>query len=236
MMATTNLQAKIFCGTALLLGLATPVTRAADTAELQLAMMMDDMMGMMGGMKGGMPPADNPMSAPSPSGAMRPPMSSPPSMSNMPGRARNAGTPDSMAPRSKLPGSPGASHLYHIGATGFFLDHPQHITLSTDQQAALNRIKEKALLEQSTFDRRIEDAEQDLWTLTAADTPDAAKIEPRVRGTEKLRADQRMAFISAVGEASKILTLDQRAVLLGSKPPMGTLAPTSGKPAVMPPM
>src|SRR5581483_2029194 len=42
-------------------------------------------------------------------------------------------------PRSALPGFPGASHLYHIGATGFFLDRTDHIALSTDQQVALNK-------------------------------------------------------------------------------------------------
>ena len=33
---------------------------------------------------------------------------------------------------SALPGFPGSSHLYHIGSTGFFLDHPTHITLTSD--------------------------------------------------------------------------------------------------------
>ena len=40
--------------------------------------------------------------------------------------------------QSALPGFLGASHLYHIGATGFFLDHPQHIALTLEQQAGLN--------------------------------------------------------------------------------------------------
>lgn len=35
---------------------------------------------------------------------------------------------------SALPGFPGASHVYHIGQTGFFLDHPEHITLTDEQQ------------------------------------------------------------------------------------------------------
>ena len=35
---------------------------------------------------------------------------------------------DGMSMPSALPGFPGQSHLYHIGATGFFLDHPEHIT------------------------------------------------------------------------------------------------------------
>jgi Spy/CpxP family protein refolding chaperone len=114
-----------------------------------------------------------------------------------------------------LPGFPGASHVYHIGATGFFLDHPEHVTLTTKQQTALNGLKEKALLEKSTFQRKIEEAEQELWTLTASDQPDAAKIEAKVREVEKLRGDQRLAFIRAVGEAAKVLTDEQRKALLG---------------------
>ena len=33
-------------------------------------------------------------------------------------------------PSSAMPGQPGASHLYHIGSTGFFLNHSRHITLT----------------------------------------------------------------------------------------------------------
>lgn len=121
--------------------------------------------------------------------------------------------------QSALPGFPGASHLYHIGATGFFLDHPQHIALTTEQQAGLNKAKEQALLAKSTADRAIEQAEQGLWTLTAADQPDAAKIEAKLREVEKLRSDERLAFIRAVGDASKLLTDEQRKSLTGFAPP-----------------
>ena len=119
---------------------------------------------------------------------------------------------------SALPGFPGMSHLYHIGSTGFFLDHPTHITLTPDQQMTLNRMKEKATLEQSDADRKIAEAEQQMWQLTAADSPDADKIEAKTREVEKLRADQRLAFIRAVGEAAKVLTPEQQQVLLGAKP------------------
>jgi Spy/CpxP family protein refolding chaperone len=118
-----------------------------------------------------------------------------------------------------LPGFPGASHIYHIGATGFFLDHPDHIKLTIEQQTELNADKEKALLEKSSSQRKIDEAEQELWMLTGSDKPDAAKIESKVRGIEKLRADQRMAFIRAVGEAAKLLTDEQRQVLLGHSKP-----------------
>ena len=125
------------------------------------------------------------------------------------GHGRMAAAPGAM-PQSALPGFPGASHLYHIGATGFFLDHPQHIALTTEQQAGLNKAKEQALLAKSTADRAVEQAEQELWTLTAADQPDAAKIEAKIAEIGKLRGDERLAFIRAVGDASKLLTDEQR--------------------------
>ena len=135
-------------------------------------------------------------------------------------------------PQSALPGFPGASHLYHIGATGFFLDHPQHIALTTQQQAALNQAKEQAALSKSTADRAVKQAEQELWMLTAADQPDAAKIEAKLAEIGKLRADERLSFIRAVGDASKILTDEQRKILTGFAPPVSAVPAA----APMPPM
>jgi hypothetical protein len=136
------------------------------------------------------------------------------------GSMNQAGRPgmksmDKMKKAAALPGFPGASHIYHIGATGFFLDHPEHIKLTTQQQTTLNGLKEKALLDKSTSQRKIDEAEQELWALTASDRPDAAKIDAKVREIEKLRGDQRLAFIRAVGEAAKVLTDEQRKTLLG---------------------
>ena len=163
---------------ALALGVATPLW-AQDPRRL--AMMDMDEMGMMKKMdpmakKGGMGdkpmtgtmPADASMPANDQANTMQQPMAAPP-RADMMGRMRgsmNSRGMSNMAPSASLPGFPGASHLYHVGATGFFLDHPQHIALSIDQLTALNRIKEKALLDRSSFDRRIADAEQELWTLS----------------------------------------------------------------------
>lgn len=117
---------------------------------------------------------------------------------------------------SALPGFPGASHIYHIGATGFFLDHPDHITLSAEQQMKLNQAKRKALLDKSKMQLKIEEAEQDLWELTGSDEPDANKIQAKVQEIEKKRGEQRLTFIRAVGEAAKVLTEEQRKALLGT--------------------
>ncbi|WP_419580201.1 Spy/CpxP family protein refolding chaperone [Stieleria magnilauensis] len=116
---------------------------------------------------------------------------------------------------SALPGFPGASHLYHIGQTGFFLDHPEHITLTDQQQKKLNTIKESSLLATSTSERKIAEAEQELWVLTAADQPDISKIEAKVKEIASLTVNNRIEFIRAVGNAADILTEDQRQTLVG---------------------
>ena len=132
---------------------------------------------------------------------------------------------------SILPGFPGASHIYHIGASDFFLDHPQHITLSTEQETKLVKMKQKALTAKASAQRKIEEAEQQLWELTGSDQPDAPKMDAKVREVEKLRGDQRMAFIQSVGESAQVLTDEQRKILIGEAQP----ATTAPHPAAHPP-
>lgn len=185
--------------------------------------MMDKMMGMMDkmmSMSGGAMPAGAPMSG----GGMGMDKMEMAGMMGMGAMGRGAA---GAMPQSALPGFPGASHLYHIGATDFFLDHPQHIALTTEQKAALNKAKEQALLAKSTADRAIQQAEQELWTLTAADQPDAAAIETKIAEIGKLAGAERLAFIRAVGDASKFLTDQQRKILTGFAPP----APAAAMPA-----
>lgn len=117
---------------------------------------------------------------------------------------------------SSLPGFPGASHIYHIGADSFFLDHAEHITLTVEQQLTLNKCKEDAMLKQADFDRQIEAAEQEVWVLTSSDSPDAKKIEDKISEVAKIQADQRIAYIRAVGDAAKTLTDQQRGALTGA--------------------
>lgn len=224
--------------------------------------MMDKMMGMMDkmmGMGGGaaMPPAapmagmgmmdmDDQMEMPPMGGAMPPGAPAPAmnpgmgmdsmEMAGMMGMSpMGGGSPAAMA-QSALPGFPGASHLYHIGATGFYLDHPQHIALTLEQQAGLNQAKQQAAFAKSTADLAAAQVEQELWMMTAADQPDAAKIEAKIRENEKIRGDERLAFIRAVGEASKLLTDEQRKSLTGFAPPAPApaAAPMAAPSAAMP--
>lgn len=120
-------------------------------------------------------------------------------------------------PLSALPGMPGVSHLYHIGSTGFFLNQPQ-IQLTADQQSRLRQVMERALLERGNADRAIEQAEEELWTLTG-DGTDAARVEAKIAEIERARTNQRVEFIRAVGEAIEVLSPDQRNALLGATGP-----------------
>jgi hypothetical protein len=140
----------------------------------------------------------------------------------MMGRAPGAGT--SMAMPSALPGFPGASHIYHVGATGLFLDHADAIGLSVEQKTALNALKQRTAVEQAAAQRKVDDAEQALWLLTAAEQPDAAAIEAKLREIERLKSEMRLAYIRAVGEAARALNDDQRKMVLG-------MVPMPGKPA-----
>lgn len=117
--------------------------------------------------------------------------------------------------QSALPGFPGASHIYHIGSTEFFLDHEDHIELSESQQASLRKAREKAQLTVADFDRKIEQAEQDLWVLSSSDQPDIDKISAKAKEIGSLNAESRIAYIRAVGDAAKILTENQRKTLVG---------------------
>jgi len=182
---------------------------AAQPAGGGMGMMDDDMMEM-GGMPGGA--SGGGMGMMDMDGMMK--MMG---MGNMP--MGGAGSPAAMAMPSALPGFPGASHIYHVGATGLFLDHPEHITLTLEQQTALNQRKERTLLQQAEFQRKMEQAEQELWVLTAADQPDASAIDKKVQEIAKFQGDQRVAFIRAVGEAAQVLTDDQRKQLTGMLPP-----------------
>ena len=226
-------------------------TAAPAGGAMPMMGMMEKMMGMMDKMMpmgGGAMPAGAPMAGggmgmmdmdmmkmgamPPPSPAAGMPRMNAGGMMDMDMMGMAGGGGMAAMPQSALPGFPGASHLYHIGATGFFLDHPQHIALTTEQQASLNKAKEQAALAKSTSERAIQQAEQELWTLTASDQPDASKIEDKIAEMGKLSGNKRLAFIRAVGEASKFLTDEQRKILTGFAPPVSAVPAA----APMPPM
>ncbi len=132
----------------------------------------------------------------------------------MMGKGMMGKMPGADSARSALPGFPGLPHLYHIGAADFFLDHNELIDLTSEQKTAIGKIKEKLLAGNSIRDKKIDQAEQELWALTSSDRPAAGDIEAKIREIEKLRGDQRVYFIRAVGEAAALLTKGQRRSLL----------------------
>lgn len=133
------------------------------------------------------------------------------------GAAGTSSSPPASLPASALPGTPGVSHLYHIGSTGFFLDQ-QQITLGADQRARLEALKQRALTARQEAQERIQQAEQEMWALTGAQAGQP-EIEQKVQEIERMRTNQRLEFIRAVGEATQVLTRDQQTTLLGTNPP-----------------
>ena len=134
---------------------------------------------------------------------------------HMMGRMAGVDESRSMVALSRLPGFPGASHIYHIGASGFFLDHGALVDLSMEQRKQLAQVQEQSVLEQASFDRSIDQAEQERWVLTSAGEPEAASVEEKVRHIADLSAEQRLSFIRSVGEAAALLAEEQRRILVG---------------------
>lgn len=219
------------------------VNAAAASPSTRIAMMDDKEMGPMGGPSNSPMPGMGGMSGNSSSGMAGSGMggmsgSSPGGMDSgccmgSMGQAPGPGGAAGMSMQTSLPGFPGASHIYHVGATGFYLEYAGKLGLSTSQKTSLNDIKQRALVDQSNQQRKIDEAEQALWLLTAAEQPDAASVEAKIREIEKLQADQRLGFIRAVGEAAKVLTDDQRKMVLGLAPMPGSAASSPSAPKQM---
>ncbi len=153
--------------------------------------------------------------------------------------------PESPQRSAPMPGFPGAPRIYHVGATGFFLDYSEAIRLTPAQQKALDDLKATSIANQGTAHARINQAEHDLWMLTGSDEPDAMAVETKVREIERLKGDRRIAFIRSVGEAARLLTDEQRTALRGasaagaapatdSQAPGGFVDPNAGMVAMNP--
>ena len=212
----------------------------AASPSARMAMMDDKEMGSMGGQSNNSMSGTGGMSGSSSGGMGGAPSASSSGMGGgccmgSMGQAPGSGSAGAsgMSMQTNLPGFPGSSHIYHVGATGFYLEYADKLGLSTQQRTSLNDIKQRALVDQSNQQRKIDEAEQALWLLTAADQPDATSVEAKIREVEKLKADQRLDFIRAVGEAAKVLTDDQRKMVLGMVPMPGSAAAPASAPKPM---
>ncbi len=133
----------------------------------------------------------------------------------MMGSMGRAQTPGRSAVLSALPGFPGASHIYHIGASSHFLEYADALGLSRDQHKQLSELHERSELQQNDLERALEQLEQELWVLTSEGEPDVAAVSGKVREIATKNAEMRLEFIRSVGEAAKALTDAQRKALVG---------------------
>lgn len=131
----------------------------------------------------------------------------------------------STMPSSALPAFAGAAGLYHVGATGFFLDRAELTSLTQPQRTALTAIKMESEKEQASYSVQIEAGERALWLLTGAEQPDAMAVDAKIREIEALRSQQRFGFIQAVGKAGSILSPAQRSQLASAMPQTGATVP-----------
>lgn len=149
------------------------------------------------------------------------------------------GHPAPMNATEQLPSAEGAPHLYHIGAEGFFLAQGSAVGLTPEQQGKLATIKEKTERAHAATQRKIVEAENALWTLTAAEKPDVGKIDAKISEIGRLGAQQRSDFVRAVGSAVAVLNDAQRKAVIAlgpaatpstaPSPPMNTgTAPAAG--------
>ncbi len=149
----------------------------------------------------------------------------PPSMSRMLGQGP---MPSDPTRAGGLPTAMGSPHIYHVGAETFFLPLASSLALTPEQQQKLTAIREAAAVAFRTGQRRIDQSEQDLWVLTASEAPDISKIQAKAADIASLSAQQRVAFIRAVGEAVGVLSDAQRKAVTAKGPGQAVPSSASG--------
>ncbi len=147
------------------------------------------------------------------------------------GRTRLLGQAPEVGAAGELPPAAGAPHLYHLGAENFFIERAVALGFTTQQEAQLSAIKEKAERTYGATQQEIDQAERDLWTLTSAEKPNAGRISDKISEIARLGAQQRMDYVRAVGSAVAVLNDAQREAVIASAPaamPAAGTAPAGG--------
>lgn len=90
------------------------------------------------------------------------------------------------------------------------LRNREKLGLSEDQVRRMEQLRTDFEKESIRKEADIRVADMDLDTLLDADKLDMAKVEAKIRETEKLRADLRLARIRTIEKAKELLTPDQR--------------------------
>ncbi len=191
-----------------------------------------------------LPPTAAPTAAPPP--AEPAPMATAMTAPSAPGSAP-AAADSSMARLLGVPPAPPSTseplpagttpHLYHLGAVAFFLDH-EELLLTAAQRTKLAATRETAVLGHATTQRKIDQAEQDLWSLTSADRPDANRVEAKLTEIARLSTQQRMDYIRAIGQAvAQLPEAQQKMLAMAPMGSAGAAAPSaSGSMSGMPGM
>lgn len=96
---------------------------------------------------------------------------------------------------------------------GLALQHRAELGLSAEQEKTLRGLVERLGKESAPRLRDIERAERALAALLEHPPADMAKVDDKVRGIEKLRAELRLRRIQTIAEGRAALNGDQRAKL-----------------------
>jgi hypothetical protein len=104
------------------------------------------------------------------------------------------------------------------------LSYRDYLGLSPEQVKKLEQLRDNFQRQSIRNDADVRIIEVDIAALLDNPTVDVAKVEPKIREAEKLRADLRVARVRTVEQAKTVLTAEQR------KKFFDNLATTSNRP------
>ncbi len=97
----------------------------------------------------------------------------------------------------------------------YILDHRDELSLTPEQIARLEALRNDFAREQVRREADIRIAEMDLTTLMAQEMLDLSKVEAKIRDVSKLRDDLRIERLRTLEQGKAVLTADQRTKLRG---------------------
>lgn len=107
-----------------------------------------------------------------------------------------------------------SAHVLHLGVTRFYLNQRGRLQLSRTQVADLKRGRSAALDLWWRQQAALDALEVLLWEQTGSAEPDLLEVGHTVADIERTRAAQRTDYIGAVLKASRVLSEEQRAILV----------------------
>jgi Spy/CpxP family protein refolding chaperone len=126
---------------------------------------------------------------------------------------------------------------FTLGDTGperplvtYMLDHRTDLALTPIQVQELERIRSDFQKEAIKLDADQRVAEMDVASLLRADPVDVARVEAKIRESERLKADFRVGRVRAIERAKAQLTAEQRAKLTTMLGELPSARPRAGSP------